>query len=490
MLPAIPRPEDYGVTAHRGFLPVESPLERLPDPYYNKWESIISNLQGLILSKRLRGVIEQLPVLSCDGLEHEAEWQRAYSILSIMAHSYIWGGERPAERLARSISIPLLQVSAHLDIPPVATYAAVCLWNFKVLFEDEDIDNVENLATLCTFTGSTDESWFYLVSVAIEARAGPTIPTMLKAIEAARVNDSETVTSCLQTFAEAISDIGRLLERMHERCDPHVFYHRIRPFLTGSKNAADAGLPNGVYYEDETGSGRFHQYSGGSNAQSSIIQFFDLVLGIEHFPTGESKHGPAPMTVPPRPSQNFIHDMRNYMPAPHRKFLNDVSKVANIHNYVHSNQHNDELTLAYDACLKMLSDLRTTHLKIVSRYIIIKSHEAKAAQSQKLLGLGSNSKPDSSTASSKLPDQGSSKKKLHGTGGTSLLPFLKQARDETGQSAVNAWAKRIMSRGSDWNARNASLEGKVNQKLPVERQASNPAACWNNDGIVGGLCQF
>jgi indoleamine 2,3-dioxygenase len=32
-----------------------------------------------------------------------------------------------------------------------------------------------------------------------------------------------------------------------------------------------------------------------------------------------------------------------------------------------------------------------------------------------------------------------------GTGGTALLPFLKQARDETGDSAAGSWGKRLLS---------------------------------------------
>lgn len=34
-----------------------------------------------------------------------------------------------------------------------------------------------------------------------------------------------------------------------------------------------------------------------------------------------------------------------------------------------------------------------------------------------------------------------------GTGGTSLLPFLKQCRDETGDPAAGNWGKRILSDG-------------------------------------------
>src|SRR5882757_3867547 len=119
------------------------------------------------------------------------------------------------KRLPPAISIPLLNISAYLEVPPVATFAAVCLWNFKPLFADEHVDNLENLATLSTFTGSIDESWFYLVSVAIEARGAPIIPLMLAAIRAARSNDSATVAACLRAFAERLDDLGSILQRMH-----------------------------------------------------------------------------------------------------------------------------------------------------------------------------------------------------------------------------------------------------------------------------------
>jgi len=97
MIPPIPVLSDYGISIHNGFLPAELPLERLPDPYYNRWEAIIANFQGLILSKRLRGVIDSLPVLSTAGLEHDAEWKRAYMMLGFMAHGYIWGGDMPSD---------------------------------------------------------------------------------------------------------------------------------------------------------------------------------------------------------------------------------------------------------------------------------------------------------------------------------------------------------------------------------------------------------
>jgi indoleamine 2,3-dioxygenase len=488
MLPPIPNLSDYGISPHYGFLPAELPLERLPDPYYNKWEAVVTNLQGLILSKRLRGVIDRLPILSTAGLEHEAEWRRAYMMLAFMAHGYIWGGDVPSERLPPAISIPLLHVSTHLEVPPVATYAAVCLWNFKPLFIDEDVDNLENLATLTTFTGSIDESWFYLISVAIEARGGPIIPIMLNAIAAARINDAASVTLCLRSFAERLDDLGSLLQRMHESCDPQVFYHRIRPFLAGSKNMAEAGLPDGVIYEDGTGVDIYRQYSGGSNAQSSLIQFFDIILGIEHRPTGEKRDPTSESelegTAPP-PRHNFINEMRKYMPGPHRRFLEHVTLVANIREFVESHRKNRELCLAYDACLAMLRAFRDKHINIVSRYIIIKSRESRShsrSRSPEVL----RRKQNIATASKAKED----KKDLKGTGGTALMPFLKQARDETGEPAIDPWVRKLMNRQPSLPGKGDFFLGKMDEHADGDFEVNGLAGTWTMDSDGGGLCHY
>ncbi|KHN95177.1 Indoleamine 2,3-dioxygenase subfamily [Metarhizium album ARSEF 1941] len=475
MLPPVPVLADYGLSPRHGFLPETLPLTHLPDPYYNKWEAIAANLQALVLTRRLRSVVDRLPVLSSIGLEHEAEWRRAYSLLCFMAHAYIWGGDAPADRLPKAISVPLLEISDHLEVPPVATYAAVCLWNFKPVFVDEEIDSLENLATLNTFTGSIDESWFYLVSVAIEARGAPILDLMLTAIGAARRNDAKTVTRCLVSFAERLTDLTNILVRMPESCDPTVFYHRVRPFLAGSKNMAEAGLPHGVLYDQGTGTEKYRQYSGGSNAQSSLIQFFDIVLGIHHLPTGErhktassssSSAAPEPEPEPePEPDpdaprnrnrNNFIQEMRRYMPGPHARFLADVSRVANVRQFVQDNRSNRQLCLAYDACLAMLSAFRDKHIAIVTRYIITPSREART-----------------------------------GTGGTALIPFLKQARDETGEPAVEEWTRRFMrARLKAEHQADPVFSGADRGAVETDVDVKGLAGTWTMDDEGGGICSF
>ncbi|KAI1293905.1 indoleamine 2,3-dioxygenase [Xylaria venustula] len=486
----IPLLSDYGISPTHGFLPDVLPLTRLPDPYYNKWEAIASNLQGLILSKRLRGIIDRLPVLSTVGLEHDAEWRRAYVLLTFLAHGYIWGGDTPRDRVPPSISAPLLQICHYLDIPPVSTYAASVLWNFKPLFVDEGIDDLDNIATLLTFTGSLDESWFYLVSVAIEARGGPIIPLMLTAVAAAREGDSATVTRCLHAFAERLDDLGGMLRRMHENCDPGFFYRRIRTFLAGSKNMAEAGLPDGVIYDDGSGNSEYVEYSGPSNAQSSLIQFFDIILGIEHRPTGkkatpDSDSEREGRTVAPK--HNFIQDMRLYMPGPHARFLNDVSGVANIREFVEERRSTDKsLSIAYDACLAMLRAFRDIHIAIVTRYIVLPSRENRA-RSRSRSPEAVRNRQNLATAS-----RHQQYKNVKGTGGTALIPFLKQARDETGEPAVEDWAKRFMSRQTKVSGQGDFFLGKEEEQIPADEPIVEHglAGTWTMDDAVGGLCHY
>jgi len=74
---------------------------------------------------------------------------------------------------------------------------------------------------------------------------------------------------------------------------------------------------------------------------------------------------------------------------------------------------------------------RDKHIQIVTRYVVL--------QAKKTEKMGS-----SSTLRSGLARK---KKEERGTGGTSLLPFLKQCRDETGDPAAGNWGQRILSDG-------------------------------------------
>ncbi|KAI1939602.1 tryptophan 2,3- dioxygenase [Ophidiomyces ophidiicola] len=485
MLPPVPILADYGIDPHRGFLPDELPLSLLPD-HYAAWEHVMANLQSLVLSGRLWDTIETMPMLSTAHLHTPPQWRRAYVLLVLMLHAYIWSGDKPQERIPPPLTVPLLKVSEHLELPPVATYAAVCLWNYRPIFPDEPTHSLENLSTLFTLTGSMDEQWFYLVSVAIESRGARTLPLMLDAISAAREDDGKRVADCLREFAAVVDDVNILLQRMYKHCDPHVFYHRIRPLLAGSMNMGEAGLPRGVLMDEGNGKQEWKKYRGGSNAQSSLIQFFDIVLGVEHRPTGEPRSAQPPADGPTarRRWHGFMMEMRDYMPGPHKRFLEHTASVANIRDYVEAHQSDQELTTAFNTAVAMVKALRTTHITMVSRYIIVKSRERGSGNRPLAAGA-----PALNLATASTEGRGSGSKKLRGTGGTALIPFLKQARDETGEAAIGSWGKHILDTARPEATKVIELP-KVGETVEGRVEILGLAGTWSLEESEGGLCHW
>ena len=312
---------------------------------------------------------------------------------------------------------------------------------------------------------------------------------MLNAIESASRGNRGAVTQSLRTFAERLDEVGTTLTRMYDECDPHVFYHRIRPFLAGSKGMSDAGLPNGVIFDNggPINKQRYVQFSGGSNAQSSIIQFFDLVLSVEHRPTGDKKENLSKKEARRRgaPEPNFIHEMRKYMPGAHARFLERVGEVANIRQFVQRHNYDRELTVAFDACLAMLSALRDKHIQMVTRYIVIKSQQVKKeqqfneedAKQPKKINLAHRAKQDSDGKK-----DGVDRKSLKGTGGSSLVPFLRQAREQTAEPAIDIWAPRLLSKKRGAKVADADDAGNW--------ECQGLAGVWKLDDGEGGLCVY
>lgn len=98
-LNVLPSPEalsQYGISEN-GFLPADIPLGRLPHDYYLPWERIIEQLPALIEKQHIRAWVDRLPILSTEYLQSEPEWQRAHSMLAVIAQGYIWTGPEPSE---------------------------------------------------------------------------------------------------------------------------------------------------------------------------------------------------------------------------------------------------------------------------------------------------------------------------------------------------------------------------------------------------------
>lgn len=369
---------NYRVNLVTGFLPEKDPLTSLP-PYFAPWEQVAKHLSALLMVGKLRTALEQLPILDIQRLEDERQIHRAMLLLTILGNAYVWGESIPAQRIPRGVAVPLWQIAEQLGLPPIVAHAHMALNNWQRLDKSQPVA-LDNIAALQLFLGGLDEQWFYMVTVAIEAEGGAAIDALISVQTAVEAHAADVVIEKLVVLEAVLVRMLALLNRMVEKCDPYVFYHRIRPYVTGWPAP-------GIIYEGV--SKTRHQFIGGSAAQSPLIQAIDAGLGVRH---------EKPET------QQFLAEMRNYMLPAHRQFIEALESDMVVRGFVESQQQSYPAVVdQYNACLKVLAAFRQKHIEISVRYIL---HQAKDQQNAK------------------------------GTGGTTFVSFLSESRKETKSSLI------------------------------------------------------
>lgn len=95
--------------------------------------------------------------------------------------------------------------------------------------------------------------------------------------------------------------------------------------------------------------------TGGSGAQSTLMQMFDQAFEISHDSNPHAK--------------NIIQKMRTYMSGDDRKFLLSLTNVSFVK--IHEKYHNVHgITNKFNKCLEMFREFRSTHVDIVHSYIV------------------------------------------------------------------------------------------------------------------------
>ncbi|KAF9185172.1 hypothetical protein BGZ51_006595 [Haplosporangium sp. Z 767] len=439
----LPILENYEVSSRNGFVPFPQPLPRLTQAYYQPWEEIMDQLNSLIDSRLLRSRVDQMPLLDVSQLKTGPEQKRAYSLLSIMAHSYVWGsGLDIAQSIPEPLAVPWQAIADVVDTPPVLTYASNNLWNWKLKDPNGSYDP-ENLSTLSTMTGTSDEDWFDIIPVAVEAEGGSVLQPLLEAMQAVRADDLQAVTEKLKVALPRLERVGKLLARVFEKCEPAVFYWKIRKYLSGSENMAGLGLPDGLEYKGVNNNERKH-YMGATAGQSSLFPALDIIFGIEHYQASSgnnSSKNKAPNAL--------LVKMREFMPGPHRAFLDHLAKVANLRPYILSKSGPDsesaseavkELAAAFDACVHQIKLFRDTHIQVVTRYIMTQARRGPPEGWEDYRVKTDRSQPPVAITN----DSGVKEDEpaIQGTGGSDLMPFLKSNRDETNAAKVESVIKK------------------------------------------------
>jgi len=385
---------DYEISPERGFLP-QDPREHLPDcPSLNH---LGHELPKLLSARMVRHFIdgqrELLP--SLPSFWKEQDYRAAMRILSFAGHAYVWEvPDQPAATLPPQLAKPWYEVAQRLGRPPVLSYASYALDNWRRLDPARPIQ-LDNIVLLQNFLGGLDEEWFVVVHIQIEREAGPGLAGLLRAMSGTAEDKEDEVLLGLKSLGQAQEAMRDTLLRMKERCDPYVYYNRVRPYIHGWKNSPS--LPNGLDYEGVAAyAGQPQQFRGETGAQSSIVPCLDAGLGIGH--------SPDPLTI-------YLQEMRDYIPPRHRSFLQALEQATDdlgrplLSGYVRDRKfRRSELWTAYCACVDLLAQFREIHIGYADSYIH-RQHQAHASNPTAV-----------------------------GTGGTPFMVYLQKHLDETKQA--------------------------------------------------------
>ena len=378
-----------------GFISSEQPLRYLNDKNQDEQilEDLACSIPKLLLTNKIRKQIDELPdsFFSHDLSKYSEEELRLLNVqFSFLAHAYVWGDLVPSKILCKAIAKPWSNISKMLGRPPILSYASYCLDNWHKINQDEGV-NLDNVALNYNFLGGIDEDWFVTIHVCIEHAANKAIQSASNIALKTETSDCDekVLLDELTSIKEAMLEVNHIFRKMPEKCDPYIYYHRVRPYIFGWKN--NPALPDGLIYEscfDE----KPQLFRGETGAQSSIVPTLDALLNVEH----ERDE-----------LREYLDEMKSYMPPSHReliKFIEDTSKVK---HQVFSNKMLMEL---YDDCCQEISIFRSQHLRYAADYIHNQSTKST------LFGSGGS--------------------KVRGTGGTPFMKYLKKHRDETDSSKI------------------------------------------------------
>ena len=373
---------DFGITEEFGYLPAHAPALAL-SAGNEEWDQFGRDIPKLLMGTNFRSRVKALPDFNINKLNGEAEIQRAMLILSYIGQSYQWSENNPATVMPANLAIPWHQVGKLVGRPPILSYQSYASDNWR-RFDASGPIECGNIGLLQCFLGGQDEEWFILIHIEIEKKAGKALKAIEDAQNAVSENDADQLEVALTNLRSALAAMYKVLGRMPERCDPYIYFHRVRPYIFGWRN--NPSLPDGVIYEgvDEY-QGVGQKFRGETGAQSAIIPAMDAVLGIDH----EKDE-----------LREYLMEMRMYMPPKHVAFIEAVETGPSVRNFV-AIAKRAPLTTVFNDCVELVANFRAMHLEYAGTYI--------HAQAQATPGNPS----------------------AVGTGGTPFMTYLRKHRDET-----------------------------------------------------------
>ena len=382
---SLPDLSTYGLTRDRGFLcDYDAASVVLPADFEQICE-VARRLPEILPTGTVRPVLEGLPVLTDDSFAALDDVQARMAMVhySFLVQSYIWGAQPTVAFLPRALAVPMVAVADRLGQQPLLQYSGYVLDNWGMLDPGKGV-SLDNIYMIQKFAGGTDEAWFVLIHVAIEAQAGKALALFGPLVEAAHAGDVDGARDLLERIVTVWEGINAIFHRMPEQCDPYIYFRRVRPYIHGWKD--NPALGDGVIYE---GVARYagvpQAFRGQTGSQSSIVPAMDALLGVGHAAD---------------PLRTFLDELHIYRPPAHRRFIDDVRAQSCVRGFVSRAGHR-ALTQAYNDAVQAVADFRSLHLEYAASYIH-KQNQGSAGNNVDV-----------------------------GTGGTPFMRYLKKHRDET-----------------------------------------------------------
>lgn len=382
---------DYGLSRERGYLSHyeidEISLPQDFDPVVN----VAARLSDLLTTGRVRHWLDRLPdpdIAEWAQSAPEEEVRTAMVHYSFLVQAYVWGEPEPPAALSANLARPIVALADRLGQAPLLPYSGYVLDNWYRLDKTQPV-SLDNIGMYQNFLGGADENWFVLIHVAIEAEAGVLLDNAAKLVSVARDGDEGEAIRLLREMDAAWKRIYGHFARMPERCDPYIYFHRVRPYIHGWANnpALDGGL---VYEGVEKFAGAPQALRGQTGSQSSIVPAMDALFQVGHSDD---------------PLKSFLDELHQYRPVQHRRFIEDLAAQSRLREFVAASD-NADLKAAFNACLEQSARFRTRHLEYAASYI------------NKQAGSIAGNDPDV------------------GTGGTPFMKYLKKHRDENRAQTV------------------------------------------------------
>uniref|UniRef100_A0A493TR63 Indoleamine 2,3-dioxygenase 2 n=1 Tax=Anas platyrhynchos platyrhynchos TaxID=8840 RepID=A0A493TR63_ANAPP len=318
-----------------------------------------------------------MPQLSTRHLRGREELYLAHLVLSFITMGYLWQeGEEGTVKVTAG-SPARGECHRPSGSPPILSHADFVLANWRR--KDPSgccCPPCRNLDPIISLPGGESLRGFILVTFLVEKAAVPGIKVGREppAVPLPRAHPSPSIALCSPSAPPPCA------------------------WLSWKDNPA---MPDGLVYEGV--SEEPMAFSGGSAAQSTVLHAFDELLGIRHS----------------QESTAFLHRMRDYMPPPHRAFIEEIGRAPSLKQHVLCSG-DARLRAAFNRCITALADFRSCHIAIVTKYIAV----AKAKAGRAEVGGWAGRPPAALEAK--------------GTGGSHIFSFLKSVRDTTRDGLISA----------------------------------------------------